>query len=66
MDETDIWRAAGTIISIWGDEALLVASMRADNFLEEGDMREFAVWQRVVAAIKEVRRKTPAVGEGMH
>jgi hypothetical protein len=66
MQEIDIWRTAGTIISIWGDEAALVASMRADNFLESGDMEAFLVWRRVIAAVKAVQRKSPAADERVH
>ena len=61
--DLDIYRTASVLIREHGDEADLVAAMRADSFLEAGDMAGSAVWRRVLKAIKEIWREEPREGE---
>lgn len=49
-----------------GDEADLVAAMRADSVLEAGDLDGSAAWRRVPQAIKEIRRQEPEEGEAVN
>ena len=44
-----------------GEEASIKAAMRADAYLESGDMDGRAVWLRVIAAIKELEAREPEV-----
>ncbi|HEX9597107.1 MAG TPA: hypothetical protein VF982_09540 [Anaerolineales bacterium] len=61
--DLDIYRTASVLIREHGDEADLVAAMRADSFLKAGDMAGSAVWRRVLKAIKEIWREEPREGE---
>ena len=40
--------------------------MKADAMLDKGDLDGAAVWRRIVAAVNEIERKEPAVGERRH
>jgi hypothetical protein len=55
MTERDIWIAANEMIKAFGDEAGLHAAVRADALRDQGDEEGYAIWARVVAAIKELR-----------
>ena len=48
------------------DRSLNVAAMRADSFLEAGDMAGSAVWRRVLKAIKEIWREERREGEAVN
>lgn len=63
MDSLDVWRTAHILIENSGREAALVAARRADALNNEGDMRAFAVWCRVVLAIIDLERPRPGRGE---
>ena len=57
--EIDIYRTASVLIRDYGDEADLVAAMRADAMLEKGSLDGLRVWKRVLAAVKEIQREEP-------
>ena len=40
--------------------------MRADEFLDQGNMGGQRVWIRIMQAIEELRRDQPKAGEAMH
>lgn len=63
ISDLDIYRTASVLIREHGNEADLVAAMRADSFLEAGDIDGSAVWKRVLKAIKEIRREERREGE---
>lgn len=42
-----------------GDDANIHAAMKADAYLEQGDMDGRAVWIQIIAAIKELEAKEP-------
>jgi len=44
----------------------LVAAIRADEFLDKGDVNGSAVWRRVLKAIKEIGRDEPREGEAVN
>ncbi len=46
--DLDIYRTTSVLIREHGDEADLVTAMRADEFLEKGDMEGSAVWRSVL------------------
>ena len=64
--DLDIYRTANVLIREHGDEADLVAAMRADSFLGDGDVDGSAIWKRVLAAIKEIQRGEPREGEAVN
>jgi hypothetical protein len=54
VSDLDVWRAAQQIINRYPDEPELVACQRADAAYELGDMFNFALWQRVAGAVKQL------------
>jgi hypothetical protein len=52
-----------SLIKRHADDAALVAAHRADEMLAEGDLDGCGIWKRVVAAVNEPARTTPAEGE---
>ncbi len=65
-DDIDIFRAAKLLIDKHGDEAPTRAVMKSDAMLEKGDVDGYAVWKRIVDAIKDMQRETPRPGEQRH
>jgi len=63
---TDIWRAANTIIELYGAEATLKAALRADALLDQGDAEGFFAWKRIARAIGDLPRPAPAANELRH
>lgn len=59
MDSVDVWRTAHLLMKTSGAEAALVAARRADALNNQGDLKAFAVWCRVVMAIIDLERKGP-------
>ena len=67
MQEIDIWRAAGTLLKRYGGErAALMAAMRADELLDQGDVEGFNAWKRIVKSINEFERTKPSCGEALN
>ena len=61
--DIDIWRAANLVIKRHGDDAAIVAGRRADELLAAGDPEGCTVWKRILEAVTELARTTPADGE---
>ena len=57
--DLDIYRSANELIKQHGEAADIEAAMRADEFMEAGDMEGVAVWKMILKAIKELLDKTP-------
>ena len=53
--DLDIYRAANVLIQKHGEDAPILAAMRADELMETGDMEGEAVWLRIVKAIEELQ-----------
>ncbi len=66
ISDLDVYRSAKLLIEQHGDEAPIHAAMRADEFLDKGDLDGAAVWRRIVAAVNDLQREEPAVGERRH
>ncbi len=64
--EIDIYRSAGAMIAQHGEEALLEAGMRADTLLEKGDLVGYRAWLRILTAIRELQKATPAESDALH
>jgi triphosphoribosyl-dephospho-CoA synthetase len=64
IDDRDVWQAALLIVKRYGDDAMLEASERADQLLDEGDMAGAETWHRILNAIE--RLKALAEGEKVH
>jgi len=63
IDDLDILRAANILVKRYGADAAIEAARRADELLEAGDMDGCAIWKRILAALGELTRTTPAEGE---
>ena len=48
------------------EDAMLEASERADQLLDEGDMAGAETWHRILNAIERLQAKAPADGEEVH
>ena len=66
MEDIDVWRSAHHMMKRYGDDAAVKAAMRADKLLAEGDTEGFQVWQRIVAAIRELTKEGPSESERTH
>ena len=64
--DLDIYRSAKLLIDQHGDEAPIHAAMRADEFLDQGNLDGERLWLRIVRVIEELQRDRPKAGEAMH
>ncbi len=55
--DLDIYRSANELIKQHGEDAPILAAMRADELMDTGDMEGRAVWLRIVKAIEEFMSK---------
>ena len=55
--DLDTYRSASELIKQHGEDAPILAAMRADELMETGDMDGRAVWLRIVKAIEELLSK---------
>ena len=60
IDDLDIFRAADVPIKRHGADAAIDAARRADELLAAGDLEGCALWKRILAAVLELTRTTPA------
>jgi hypothetical protein len=51
---------------LYGAEAAIHAAMRADKLMDQGDIEDFDMWKRVVAALNELDRAKLRIGEAKH
>ena len=63
IPDLDIYRGANLIVKQHGQDAPMHASMRADAMLEKGDLDGYAVWKRILRAVKEIQRTDRPSGE---
>ena len=59
IPDLDIWRSANLLVKRHGQNAPIHAAMRADTMIDKGDLDGYAVWQRVMRAVGELRRTEP-------
>ena len=63
IPDLDIYRSANLIVKHHGEDAPIHAAMRADAMLDKGDLDGYAVWRRILKAVKELQRAKPIEGE---
>ena len=66
ISDLNIWRSAHVLIKRYGDVAAIEAAMRADAFLDQGNLDGKLLWLRIVRAIEELQRDQPQDGEATH
>ena len=54
------------MIKRYGNGAATEAAMRADEFLNQGNLDGKRLWMRIMQAIEELQRKRPRDGEAVH
>ena len=62
----DLWRAAQIMVKRYGNGATIEAAMRADEFLDQGNLDGRLLWMRITQAIEELQRERPREGELVH
>lgn len=63
VDDPDIWRAASLLLKRYGADADYVAAQRADELLNRRDLGGYAVWRRILTAVSDMTRASPAEDE---
>ncbi len=66
IEGIDLWRAAQVMVKRYGDGAATEAAMRADEFLDQGNLDGKQLWVRIMHAIGELQRERPRDGEAVH
>ena len=57
---------SSVLIDKHGYDADVIAIRRATKMLDDGDVEGYAVWKRIVDAIKDTQREKPRPGEKRH
>jgi hypothetical protein len=63
IDDLDTFHAADVLIKRHGADAAIDAARRADEYLAAGDLEGCALRKRILAAVLELTRTTPAKDE---
>ena len=66
IPDLDFWRAANVMVNQYGDGAATEAALRADVYLDEGNLDGKLLWMRITQAIEELQRERPREGELVH
>ncbi len=66
IPDLDIYRSANLLVKQYGEDAQFHAAMRADATLEAGDLDGYAVWRRILRAVKEMGNTTPGADQAMN
>ncbi len=66
IPDLDIFRSAQVLVKRHGQDAPIHATMRADAMLEAGDLDGYAVWKRILRAVKEMGNTTPGADQAMN
>ena len=62
ISDLDIYRAAKVLMEHYGEVAPLLATKRATEMLDAGDVDGYAVWKRILRAVEEMQRTEPEPG----
>lgn len=60
ISEWEIWACANHYVEKHGADAPIIAAMRADELLAEGDLRGSRTFQKIVSRINELLSPPPA------
>ena len=66
LSDLDLWRPAQIMVKHFGDGAATEAAMRADEFLDQGNLDGKRLWIRIMQTIEELQRERPRYGEAVH
>ncbi len=59
IDDIDIYRSAKLLTDEHGDEAAITATKRATKMVDAGDVDGYAVWKRILDAVKDLLTDEP-------
>jgi hypothetical protein len=59
ISDSDVWRTAKFMMDLHGADAASIATHLANDRLAQRDEDGQTIWNRVVAAIGELQRRTP-------
>ncbi len=62
----DIFSSANLLVKRHGQDAPIHAAMRADAMLDRADLDGYAVWRRVLRAVKGLDATAPGPGAWVH
>ena len=51
--DLDIYRAGQVLVKHHGEDAPIEAAMRADAMLDKGDLGGYAIWKRILRAVRD-------------
>ncbi|TWB42599.1 hypothetical protein [Nitrospirillum pindoramense] len=51
VSDRDVWLAANALVKRHGDDAAIFAATRADEWLAQGDMEQYRLSKRILAAV---------------
>ena len=66
IGDLDLWRAAQIMVKRYGNGATIEAAMRADEFLDQGNLDGKRQWMPIMQTIEELQRERPRDGEAVH
>ena len=66
IPDLDIYRSANLLVKHHGEDAPIHTAMRADAMLDKGVLAGYGVWRRILAAVKELQRMEPELGQVRH
>ncbi len=59
ITDREIWRAAGSMVKRFCENAATEAAKRADDLLAEGDAEGYAIWRRIMQAVEGLSGMKP-------
>jgi hypothetical protein len=59
ISDRDVWQAAVLLVKRYGDDAMLEASQRANQLLDQSDMAGAETWRGILNAIERLQAKAP-------
>lgn len=59
IDDREVYDCAKLLIDTHGNDAEVVAALKLDALLDEGDVEGCCVWRLVLSAIVQLRQCTP-------
>jgi hypothetical protein len=66
LDDKTVWRRAKKMLELFPDSASLEAAQRADKALEQGDLDNFNLWQRITRATEKLERGKPGACDAIN
>ena len=63
ISERAVWRSAARFVNEYGELAELKVDGRLNQVISDGDPAGEAVWKRIAAAVRELKRTVPVPGE---